>query len=50
MFKERPTFPRYTVTFNVKPVDFIKNLGCSDETSLELCAKALATLLCFLSG
>ena len=40
MFKERPTFPRYTVICDVKPAllkkpaNFIKNLGCSDETVL----------------
>ena len=46
MFKERPTFPRYTVIYDVKPVfDFIKSLSCSDETSLEICTKALATLM-----
>ena len=51
MFKERPTFPIYTVTYDVKPVfDFIKSLSCSDETSLEICAKALITLMCLLSG
>ena len=50
MFKERSTFPRYTVTYDVKPVfDFIKSLSCSDETSLEICTKALATLMCLLS-
>ena len=51
MFKERPTFSRYTVTYDVKPVfDFIKSLSCSDETSLEICTKAVATLMCLLSG
>ena len=51
MFKERLTFPRYTVTYDEKPVfDFIKRLSCSDETSLEICTKALATLMCLLSG
>ena len=51
MFKERPIFPRYTVTCDVKPVfNFIKSLSCSDETSLEICTKALATLMCLVSG
>ena len=51
MFKERPTFPRYTVICDVKPVfDFIKSLSCSDETSLEICTEALATLMCLVSG
>ena len=46
-FKERPTFPRHTLTYDVKTVlDFIENLDCSDETSLNICTKAFATLMC----
>ena len=37
MFKERPTFPRYTVTYDVKHVlDYVKKCYISTETSLEL--------------
>lgn len=44
MFNETITSPRYTVTYDVKPVlNFIRNLGCSDETSLEIRTKTLAT-------
>ena len=51
MFKERPIFPKYTVIYDVKLLlDFIKNLGCSDETSLKISTKALATLMSLLSG
>ena len=51
MFKERPIFPKYTVIYDVKLLlDFIKNLGCSDETSLKTSTKALATLMSLLSG
>ena len=51
MFNERPSLPRYTITFDVKLVfDFIKEIDCSDNTSLEICTKTLATLMCLLSG
>ena len=48
MFKERPTFPRYTATHDVRLLlNFIENLSCYNETSLETCTKALATLISF---
>ena len=51
MFKARPTFPRYTVTYDVKYVlDFVKKCSISSETSLELTSKILATMMCLLSG
>ena len=51
LFNERPTFPRCTVTSDVKPhLEFIRNLDCSDETSLEICTKELATSMYLLSG
>ena len=51
IFKERPSLPRYTVTFDVKPVfECIKEIACSDNTSLEICTKILATIMCLLSG
>ena len=50
MLKERPTFPRYTVTYDVKYVlDFVKKCSISSETSLELTSKILATMVCLLS-
>ena len=51
IFKERLSLPRYTVTFDVKPVfECIKEIACSDNTSLEICTKTLATIMCLLSG
>ena len=51
MFKERSTFPRYTVTYDVKYVlDYVKKCSISSETSLELTSKILATIMCLLSG
>ena len=50
MLKERSIFRQYTVINDIKPIlDFIKNLGCSDEASLEICTKALSTLMTLLS-
>ena len=50
IFKERPSLPSYTVTFDVNPVfECIKEIACSDNTSLEICTKILATM-CLLSG
>lgn len=50
MFKERPTFSRCTVTHDVKPLlDFIKNLGSSNEKYSEICKKVLATLITLLN-
>ena len=49
MFKERSSLPRYTVSFDVKPVfECIKEI--LDNTSLEICTKILATIMCLLSG
>ena len=46
MFKERPTFPCYTVTYNVRYVlDYVKECSISSETSLELTSKILATMM-----
>ena len=51
MFKERPTFPSYTVTYDVKYVlDYVKTCFISSETSLELTSKTLATMMCLLRG
>ena len=51
MLKERPSLPRYTVTFDVKLIfEFIKEIACLDNTSLEICTKILATTMCLLSG
>ena len=51
MFKERPTFPRYAVTYDVKNVlDYVKNCSISSETLLELIAKIVATMMCLFSG
>ena len=51
MFKERPTFPCYTVIYDVKyVVDNVKKCSISSETSLELTSKILATMMCLLSG
>ena len=51
IFKERPSLPRYIVLFDVKPVfECIKEIACSDNTSLEICTKILATIMCLLSG
>ena len=46
MFKERPTFPCYTVTYDVK---YVEKCSISSEMSLELISKILATMMCFLS-
>ena len=51
IFKERPSLPRYTVTFDVKPVfKCIKEISCSDNTSLEICTKVLAAIMSLISG
>ena len=51
MFKERPSPPIHTVTFDVKPAfECIKEIFCSVNTSLEICTKILATITCLLSG
>ena len=51
MFKERPIFPRYTVTYDVKHVlYYVKKCSIPTETSSELTSKILATMMCLLSG
>ena len=51
MFKERQTFPRYTVTYDVKYVlDYVKKCTTSSETTLELTSKILATMMRLLIG
>ena len=51
MFKDRPIFPRITVTYDVKYVlDYVEKRSISSETSLELTSKILATMMCLLSG
>ena len=57
IFKERSTFPRYTVTCDVMYVlsksmliCYIKKCSSSSETSLELTSKILATMMCLISG
>lgn len=50
IFKERPSLPKYTVTYDVKRVfNFITSLD-QDSLSLELVSKCLATLLCLISS
>ena len=49
--KERPSLPRYAVTFDVKPVfECIKEIDFSDDTSLEIYTKNLAAIVPLLSG
>ena len=51
MFKKRPSLPIHTVTFDIKPVfECIKEIVCSDNRSLEIWTKILATIMCLLSG
>ena len=51
MFKESQTFPRYTVTYDVKYVlDYVKKCTTSSETTLELTSKILATMMRLLIG
>ena len=46
MFKERRTFPRYTVTYDVKYVlYYVKKCSFSSETSLELTSNILVTMI-----
>jgi len=50
VFKQRPSLPKYTVTFDVKKVfDFIESLDF-DHLDLEMLTKCLAVMLCLLSG
>ena len=49
MYKQSPSLPRYTVTYDLaKVLQFISN--SYSETSLEFLTKKLATLMCILSG
>ena len=49
MFKQRPSLPRYTVTYDVaKVLQYISNSYL--KMSLECLTKTLATLMCILSG
>ena len=49
MFKQRPSLPRYTVTYDVaKVLQYISN--SYSKMSLECLTKKLATLMCILSG
>ena len=51
MFKKGPSFPRYTVTFDVKLVfECIKEIFFAHNTSLEIYNKNLATIVYLLSG
>ena len=51
MFKDIPSLPRYTVTFDVKPVfECIKEIDFSDNASLEKYTKNLAAIVSLLSG
>ena len=51
MFKKRPTFTRYTVTYNVKYfLKYVKKCSISIETSLQLTSKVSATMMCLFSG
>ena len=51
IFKERPTFPRYTVRHDDKYVlGYVKKCSIFSETSLELTSKSLVTMMCILSG
>ena len=50
MFKERPIFPRYTVTYDVKYVlDYVKKCSFCSTFSLELSSKFLAAMMFILS-
>ena len=51
IFKERPSLPKYTVTYDVNMVFiFLKSLPALENRSLELPTKTTAILLCLLSG
>ena len=51
MLKGRTTFPRYTVTCDVKYVlHYVKKCSISSETSLESTSNILATMKCLLRG
>ena len=50
IFKEKPSFPKYSVTYDVKKVfDYIQHCKISEETSLDILSKVLATFMCMLS-
>ena len=49
MFKQRPSLPRYTVTYDMAKV--LQHIGNSySKMSLKCLTKKLATLMCILSG
>ena len=51
IFKERPSLPKYTVTYDVNLVFiFLKSLPALEHRSLEILTKTTAILLCLLSG
>ena len=51
IFKEKPSLPKYNVTYDVKKVfDYIQHCKISEETSLDVLSKILATFMCMLSG
>ena len=51
IFKETPSLPKYTVTYDVKQIfDYFKSLGDIGSQPLEMISKCTATLLCLLSG
>ena len=51
VFKERPSLPKYTVTYDVEQVfQFIRNLPDINSLSLELLTKCTAVLMCLLTG
>ena len=51
IFKERPTLPRYTVTYDVDIVfQFLASWDNPADLTLELLTKRLTTLMCILSG
>ena len=50
MFKERSTFSRCIVTYDIKYIlDYVKKYFISSEMLLELTSKILETVMCLLS-
>ena len=51
IYKQRPSLPKYTVTYDVNIVlEYLKTLPQNRDNSLEIHTKKLATLMCLLSG
>ena len=51
IFKERPSIPKYTVTYDVNKIfTYIKSLDHVSTLSLDVLTKCTATMLCLLSG